>query len=182
MEVFFYLNVDFIATWTELNKSHHQLEAVSSLLSFLTVSKAFYIVFTPPCFPCKLCARCQPPSSPIEAPHLKRTKTVLRVTWGSSFREAALVPSPEHLGDAIHLALVLCQLFTVLITSLYASLHQSSLFPFYIASYGPAAYPKELYFFTFFFFLCVKSSAGKWSEHAQWTSWLLPGCMPEGTA
>lgn len=72
--------------------------------------------------------------------------------------EAALVPcpSPEHLGDAIHLGLVLCQLFTVLITSLYASLHQSSLFPFYIASYGPVAYPKEHFFFTFFFPMCEK--------------------------
>lgn len=102
-------------------------------------------------------------ASPTEALHFKRTKTVPRVTWGSSFREAALVPcpSPEHLRDSIHLGLALCQLFTVLITSLYASLHQSSLFPFYISSYGPVAYPKELV--VCFFFLCVKSSTGKWT-------------------
>lgn len=107
------------------------------------------------------------PLQPYGSSTLQKDKN----TAEGSSREAALVPcpSPEHLGDAIHLGLVLCQLSTALITSLCASLHQSSLFPFYIASYGPVAYPKELFFFSplFFFPLRVKSSTGKRSELAR---------------
>lgn len=76
--------------------------------------------------------------------------------------------------DATHLGLVLCQLFTVLITSLSASLLQSSLFVFYIAAQGPIAHPREYFFHLFF--LRAKSGAEKPSELAQWTPQLWPGC------